>query len=55
MLQVRSQSLIISFRLTVGLRMERKGHNSSGAKQLCYLLPKRTRETYITICNELTT
>jgi hypothetical protein len=55
MSQVRLQSLTDSFRLTVSLRMERGRHNSSGAKQNCYLLPKRTRETTITISNELTT
>jgi hypothetical protein len=55
MLQVRLESLINSFRLTVSLRMERRGHNSFGAKQLRYPFPKRTRETCITICDELTT
>jgi hypothetical protein len=55
MLQVRLQSLIDPFRLTISLRMKRGRHNSPGAKQHCYLLPKRTREPRTTICNELTT
>jgi hypothetical protein len=55
MLQVRLQSLIDSFRLVISLRRERRRHNSPGAKQNCYFLPKRTRESRNTICNELTT
>jgi hypothetical protein len=55
MLQVRLQSLIDSFHLAINLRMERRLYNSLGAKQNCYFLPKRTREFWITICNELTT
>jgi hypothetical protein len=56
MSQVRFQSLIDSFRFNlkaISLRMERR-HHSLGAKQNCYFLPKRTRETTITNCNELT-
>jgi hypothetical protein len=46
--QVCFQSLTNSFRLTICLRMERRGHNSYGAKLFHYPFSKHTRDPRVT-------
>jgi hypothetical protein len=42
-----------SFRLTINLRMERRGHNGSGAKQFYCLFPKRARESQSLVYHDI--